>query len=84
MAKGNGGPDQVRVQLATRIPRALHRALKIRCVETGTAVMTFVEAALRERLRARPTRTQSVVTTTASGRATGRGSAVADNAGLSA
>jgi hypothetical protein len=37
-------------QLATRIPRVLHRELKLYCVQTDTSVMNFVVAALRERL----------------------------------
>jgi hypothetical protein len=36
--------------LATRIPKALHRALRLHCVKRGVMVQDFVEAALRERL----------------------------------
>jgi hypothetical protein len=42
--------DEPQVQLATRIPRSLHRALKLHCVETGQSVMGFVVAALGEKL----------------------------------
>ena len=40
-------------QLATRIPKALHRKLRLHCVITQTSVMDFVISALREKL-ARP------------------------------
>ena len=40
-------------QLATRIPKELHRRLKLHCVESGTSVMDFVVAALREKLATR-------------------------------
>ncbi len=38
------------VQLATRIPKTLHRELKLHCVTHETTVMDFVVAALQERL----------------------------------
>jgi predicted HicB family RNase H-like nuclease len=38
------------VQLATRIPKTLHRALKLRCVETDVSLMAFVVEAIREQL----------------------------------
>lgn len=38
------------VQLATRIPKALHRELKLHCVRSDVSVMEFVVTALRERL----------------------------------
>ena len=41
--------DDVQVQLATRIPKALHRALKLHCVTTDTSLMDFVVAALDEK-----------------------------------
>jgi hypothetical protein len=47
MAKGN---DEVLVQLATRIPKELHRRIKLHCVQTETAVMEFVVSALEEKL----------------------------------
>lgn len=47
MAKDEEGPL---VQLATRIPKSLHRELKLRCVQTDTSVTDFVVAALREKL----------------------------------
>jgi predicted HicB family RNase H-like nuclease len=37
-------------QLATRIPPALRRRVKLHCVETDVSVMDFVTAAIRERL----------------------------------
>lgn len=37
-------------QLATRIPKALHRRLKIHCITAGMTVMDFVVAALDEKL----------------------------------
>lgn len=37
-------------QLATRIPKGLHRHLKLYCVTHDIAVMNFVVAAIREKL----------------------------------
>ncbi|HWP67392.1 MAG TPA: hypothetical protein VNO26_15960 [Candidatus Limnocylindria bacterium] len=51
--------DDVLVQLATRVPRELHRAIKLHCVGVGMSVMQFVESALRTKLdheRKRPGR----------------------------
>jgi len=42
--------DEEWTQLATRISKALHRQLKLHCVESDTSVMDFVVAALREKL----------------------------------
>jgi hypothetical protein len=42
--------DIVWVQLATRIPKALHRELKLHCVRHETAVMDFVTKAIQEKL----------------------------------
>jgi len=42
--------DEVLVQLATRIPKTLHRQLKLFCVEQDTSVMDFVVTALREKV----------------------------------
>ena len=42
--------DEPFVQLATRIPKGLHRAIKLRCVEAGVPVMEFVIGAIEERL----------------------------------
>ena len=39
--------DEPWVQLATRIPKSLHRQLKLHCVQTDTSVMDFVVTALR-------------------------------------
>ncbi len=38
------------VWLATRIPKNLHRELKLRCVGTDTSLTQFVVRALREKL----------------------------------
>ena len=38
------------VQLATRIPKSLHRQLKLHCVHAEMSVMEFVVAALKEKL----------------------------------
>jgi predicted HicB family RNase H-like nuclease len=38
------------VQLATRIPKPLHRELKLHCVMAETSVMDFVVKALEEKL----------------------------------
>jgi hypothetical protein len=38
------------VQLATRIPRHLHRAMKLHCVANEVSLMAFVVEALREKL----------------------------------
>jgi len=42
--------DEALVQLATRIPKALHRDLKLHCVESEESVMAFVVSAIREKL----------------------------------
>ena len=42
--------DQVWVQLATRIPKELHRRLKLHCVESDTSVMDFVVTAIEDKL----------------------------------
>jgi len=38
------------VQLATRIPKSLHRDLKLYCVIVDTSVMDFVVKAIEEKL----------------------------------
>ena len=51
MAKPGVGPgDVVFVQLATRIPRDLHRQVKLICVRTEDSVMNFVVRALTTEL----------------------------------
>jgi hypothetical protein len=53
-AGGHGtmaGREEDRTTLATRIPKPLHRQLKLHCVEEGVLVMDFVVAAIEERLR---------------------------------
>ena len=47
MARGDEEPW---TQLATRIPKTLHRQLKLYCVTSDTSVMDFVVAAIEERL----------------------------------
>ena len=42
--------EEAWVQLATRIPKTLHRELKLYCVQSDTSVMDFVVEALREKL----------------------------------
>jgi predicted HicB family RNase H-like nuclease len=37
-------------QLATRIPKPLHRQLKLHCVQAETSVMDFVIQAIEEKL----------------------------------
>jgi len=44
------GEDQVWVQLATRIPKELHRQLKLHCVQNDTSVMEFVVSSIEEKL----------------------------------
>ena len=45
--------EEAWVQLATRIPKSLHRALKLHCVESDTSVMDFVVASIKEKLTKR-------------------------------
>jgi len=47
---------EVWVQLATRIPKQLHRELKLHCVKADVSVMDFVVSALEDKLQreARP------------------------------
>ena len=42
---------EVLVQLATRIPKNLHRNLKLHCVRSDVSVMGFVVKALEEKLQ---------------------------------
>jgi hypothetical protein len=43
--------SEVWVQLATRIPKPLHRELKLHCVKSDVSVMDFVVKALEEKLQ---------------------------------
>ena len=52
MATRPATSDEAVVQLATRVPRSLLLRVKIYCVERDQTVMTFIEAAVREKLRA--------------------------------
>ena len=45
--------DEAWNQLATRIPKSLHRELKLHCVRADVKLMDFVVAALREKLATR-------------------------------
>lgn len=47
MASSEG---EIWVQLATRIPKQLHRELKLYCVKSDVSVMEFVVSALEEKL----------------------------------
>lgn len=42
--------QEVHTQLATRIPKELHRRLKLYCVESDVSVMDFVTEAIREKM----------------------------------
>ncbi len=42
--------DEPWVQLATRIPKSLHRQLKLHCVTSDTSVMDFVVQSLEAKL----------------------------------
>ena len=42
--------DEPIAQLATRIPKDLHRRLKLHCVTHDTSVMDFVTQAIEEKL----------------------------------
>lgn len=44
--------DEVMQQLATRIPKPLHKALKTHCVSTDQTVGDFVIASIEDRLAA--------------------------------
>jgi hypothetical protein len=43
--------DEFWVQLATRVPRALHREVRMHCVKADTKLMHFVVAAVAEKLK---------------------------------
>jgi predicted HicB family RNase H-like nuclease len=43
--------DEVMVQLATRLPKELHRRVRVHCVKTETTLMAFVIQALAEKLK---------------------------------
>ena len=50
---------EVWVQLATRIPKPLHRQMRLYCVEAETSIMEFVIAALEEKLKRRAGRAEA-------------------------
>lgn len=39
-------PEEAYVQLATRIPKALHKRLKLFCVQKGVSVMSVVQTSI--------------------------------------
>jgi hypothetical protein len=43
-------PEEQQTTLATRIPKPLHRELKLYCVKADVLVQDFVVAAVREKL----------------------------------
>ncbi len=45
-----GEATEVHTQLATRIPKELHRRLKLYCVTSDISVMAFVTKAIEEKL----------------------------------
>jgi predicted HicB family RNase H-like nuclease len=45
-----GKTEEVLTQLATRIPKELHRRLKLHCVTNEIAVQDFVVEAIEEKL----------------------------------
>ena len=52
--------EEVWTQLATRIPKELHRRLKLHCVTHDIALMHFVVAAIEEKLgRKRASKTKT-------------------------
>ena len=51
--------DEIYVQLATRIPKSLHREVKQQCVADDTSVMAFVTAALQMFLAQRKSKKKS-------------------------
>ncbi len=50
MAKRTGKQEEVSIQLATKIPRTLHRAVKMHCIKVDTSLMAFIVTALGEKL----------------------------------
>jgi hypothetical protein len=42
--------SEVRVSLATRLPKSLHRKVRLHCLKSDTTMMEFLVAALREKL----------------------------------
>ena len=52
VAAQEDGNGEVVVQLATRIPKALQKALKLHSVETGMSISDFVAGAIETRLAA--------------------------------
>jgi predicted HicB family RNase H-like nuclease len=52
----NGRNGLVLTQLATRVPKKLHQAVRVHCVRNDLSVMDFVVQALEARLRAKTAR----------------------------
>jgi hypothetical protein len=44
--------EEAWIQIAPRIPKSLHRDLRVHCVSQDVSVMGFVTAAIREKLAA--------------------------------
>lgn len=42
--------DEEQVQMAIRIPKRLHRELRVHCVVAGRSLMDFVADAIKEKL----------------------------------
>jgi predicted HicB family RNase H-like nuclease len=51
---------EAQVQLATRIPKELHRRLKLHCVTHDIMVQQFVTEAIEEKLRMKSASTKKV------------------------
>ena len=45
------GRDGESTRLATRVPKHLHRRLRLYCVDKGITMIAFITAAIEERLR---------------------------------
>jgi hypothetical protein len=46
--------EEVWVQFATRLPKPLHRDLRLHCVKSDVTVMEFVMRAITEKLQREP------------------------------
>ena len=50
--------DELRVQFSTRVPKTLHRELRLHCIQTEISLMDFVVQALNEKLKRAASRRQ--------------------------
>jgi len=48
---GAADENEAWVQLATRIPKTLHRSVRLHCVEVEMSIMEFVIAAIERKLQ---------------------------------